>query len=261
CRMYYLIHQIILVLTQFVVSAVLIIRTYALYGRDKRILALLLTGAVCLIAALSWAEQGQQSIPDSLFPGCNLGITLQRSVHIIDLSVSWIAVFLFDTLILSLTVRRTYLLRRELGGGSMPLHMLIARDYFAMALANLTNIITYYVCSVSRRISSTHIHSHMTQPLLRGSLATFSNCVSVSIMSRLMLNLHEEASTGILSEFTVDHTSLVMSPRPVSDCRQQRPSIIPPIRQVSELRMPEFSDDPGESNPERIEEVLRDRVV
>ncbi|KAJ7751492.1 hypothetical protein DFH07DRAFT_960904 [Mycena maculata] len=58
--------------------------------------------------------------------------------------------------------------------------------YGAMAMANLANITTYFV-----------------PPLLPGSLSTFANCNSISVlmMSRLILNLHERAgSVGILSQ-------------------------------------------------------------
>ncbi|KAJ8453745.1 hypothetical protein ONZ45_g19585 [Pleurotus djamor] len=47
--------------------------------------------------------------------------------------------------------------------------------YFAvMVLANLLNILTFYLPS----------------PLLRGSLATFASLTSVTMISRLLLNLH-----------------------------------------------------------------------
>jgi len=64
--------------------------------------------------------------------------------------------------------------------------------YFAaMAFANLANIITYYLAG----------------PLIRGSLSTFANCVSLSMMSRLMLNLHAKANTGILSELNFEEAA------------------------------------------------------
>ncbi|KAF8874537.1 hypothetical protein BD779DRAFT_251463 [Infundibulicybe gibba] len=64
---------------------------------------------------------------------------------------------------------------------------LLLRDgaiYFAvMALSNLANILTFYLCG----------------PFLRGGLSTFSTSISVTIMSRLILNLHETANIGLFS--------------------------------------------------------------
>ncbi|KAG1732498.1 hypothetical protein EDB19DRAFT_1733757 [Suillus lakei] len=52
-----------------------------------------------------------------------------------------------------------------------------------MALSNIPNILTFYIGSVG----------------LRGSLSTFTGCISVTLVSRLMLNLHRTIDTGILS--------------------------------------------------------------
>ncbi|KAF8874539.1 hypothetical protein BD779DRAFT_1566256, partial [Infundibulicybe gibba] len=54
-----------------------------------------------------------------------------------------------------------------------------------MALSNLANILTFYFCG----------------PFLRGGLSTFSTSISVTMMSRLMLNLHETANVGIFSSY------------------------------------------------------------
>ncbi|KAJ6484496.1 hypothetical protein C8R47DRAFT_1321556 [Mycena vitilis] len=177
---------IILVITQLLVSVVAILRTYALYSRNKRLLWCLLILGACLIALSSWTVYGQHAIPVTVFPGCHLGVTEGTGHH---LSASWFCLFLFDLIIFVLTVSKTYSTRRLLGGGDeLPLHMLMVRDgamYFAaMAFANLANIITYY----------------STGPLIRGSLSTFANCVSVSMMSRLMLNLHAKANAGVFSQ-------------------------------------------------------------
>ncbi|KAF8890463.1 hypothetical protein BD779DRAFT_1517895 [Infundibulicybe gibba] len=69
----------------------------------------------------------------------------------------------------------------------LPMITLFLRDggiYFAvMALANLANILTFYFCG----------------PFLQGGLSTFSSSISVTMMSRFMLNLHETANIGIFS--------------------------------------------------------------
>ncbi|KAJ7841601.1 hypothetical protein B0H14DRAFT_3457371 [Mycena olivaceomarginata] len=196
CEQYSFGHQIILVVTQFLVSVIAILRTYALYNRDKRVLGGLVILGVCFMAVTSWTVHGQHSIPVTVFPGCHLGVTERTFFSGYHLSASWVALFLFDATILALTLLKTYSTRLLLGGGEeIPLHMLIMRDgamYFAaMAFANLANIITYY----------------LTGPLIRGSLSTFANCVSVSMMSRLVLNLHAKANTGILSELNFEEAA------------------------------------------------------
>jgi len=64
---------------------------------------------------------------------------------------------------------------------------LLIRDgaiYFVcMFFANLANILTYYIAG----------------PLLRGSLSTMATCMSVTLTSRLMLNLHSVDRSGIFS--------------------------------------------------------------
>ncbi|KAG1811826.1 uncharacterized protein BJ212DRAFT_1373395 [Suillus subaureus] len=56
--------------------------------------------------------------------------------------------------------------------------------YFgAMMLVNIPNILTYYSGSVA----------------IRGSLSTLTSCLSVTLISRLMLNLHKSINTGICS--------------------------------------------------------------
>jgi len=50
-----------------------------------------------------------------------------------------------------------------------------------MVLANLSNIITFYISG----------------PFQKGSLTTFAGCLSATLMSRMMLNLHEAADNGL----------------------------------------------------------------
>ncbi|KAJ6571302.1 hypothetical protein B0H19DRAFT_1346553 [Mycena capillaripes] len=141
-----------------------------------------------------------------------------NSFSCLDLAISWECLFAFDSVIFGLTIYNAYSTRRRVGPNArMPLHKLMVRDgamYFAaMALANLANIITFL-------------------PLLPGSLATFAVwyilptspsattdqppilfcSMSVTMMSRLMLNLHERTEYGVLTasnlsevEFEIDN--------------------------------------------------------
>ncbi|KAJ7835112.1 hypothetical protein B0H14DRAFT_3707261 [Mycena olivaceomarginata] len=137
-------------------------------------------------AAPQWSTMaGQKGIPIILFAGCHLSIVRSASYH---LATSWVCLFAFDSIIFGLTIYNAYSTRRGVGSDArMPIHKLMVRDgamYFAaMALANLANIITFLIGG----------------PILPGSLATFAVCTSVTMMSRLMLNLHERTEYGVLT--------------------------------------------------------------
>ncbi|KAJ7815783.1 hypothetical protein B0H14DRAFT_1404335 [Mycena olivaceomarginata] len=88
--------------------------------------------------------------------------------------------------------------RRDSGlrWAQIPILSLLIRDgsiYFAlMATVNLANILTSYIA----------------EPLLVSCLSTFASNMSVTMMSRLMLNLHAVESTGIFSTSTPCATEL-----------------------------------------------------
>ncbi|KAG2035091.1 hypothetical protein BDR03DRAFT_963173 [Suillus americanus] len=100
------------------------------------------------------------------------------------------AEFIFDVFIFVLTMYRickTTGLQRLFLVTRRNITDIIFHDgamYFgAMTLCNIPNILTYYSGSVG----------------LRGSLCTFTGCISVTLISRLMLNLHQTFDTGIFS--------------------------------------------------------------
>ncbi|KAJ7053653.1 hypothetical protein C8F01DRAFT_1260284 [Mycena amicta] len=181
-----------------VVSVIMILRVYALYYRDIRVvLGLSLLGAGVMTVCV-WAMLGQNTAP-ALYGGCHIAISTATARH---LAGAWEALFAFDSSVFALTVFSAYWTRRGMSEGTgrpasmhMPIHRLLIRDgalYFgAMALANLSNIGTFYLGG----------------PLFRGALSTFASCISVTMVSRLMLNLHEQAGNGIFSE-----TSLNLDP-------------------------------------------------
>ncbi|KAJ7692475.1 hypothetical protein B0H17DRAFT_1200525 [Mycena rosella] len=180
---YDLVHQLFMLATQLVVSVAMILRIWALYGRSARVLWWLIGIASCFIAISIWSmNQGQHGFPLTVLSGCHLAIVQSASFH---LAGPWECLFAFDSIIFGLNCYNAYLTRRGDGrAANMPIHQLLVRDgvmYFAaMALANLANIIG--------------------GPLVPGSLATFATCMSVVMMSRLMLNLHERTDIGVLTE-------------------------------------------------------------
>ncbi|THU88782.1 hypothetical protein K435DRAFT_304556 [Dendrothele bispora CBS 962.96] len=136
-------------------------------------------GAVLAGLALFALFFGQSSNSDgavSLTPlGCHTDLNFIP--HAAQEAAAWEALFVYDTLIFAMVLVKGYQSRRS--EERIPLLDLILRDgavYFAvMALANLANILTFYFAG----------------PYTRGSLSTFSSAISVTMISRLTLNLRE----------------------------------------------------------------------
>ncbi|KAJ7090991.1 hypothetical protein C8R44DRAFT_891688 [Mycena epipterygia] len=166
-------------------TVMMILRTYALYNRSKRLLWTLVVIGAILTGVTVWNTQGQDTSTLTALPGCHPHIAPVTAFHF---AAAWGALFVFDIIIFVLTVYNGWLAARRLGPtGPMSLHMLIIRDgalYFAvMVLANLVNILTFII----------------DLPVLPGSLAPFASSISITMMARLMLNLHEHADRGILT--------------------------------------------------------------
>ncbi|KAJ7362284.1 hypothetical protein DFH08DRAFT_321655 [Mycena albidolilacea] len=186
CHIYHIGHQVLLVGTQIIVSIVMTLRTHALYGRNLRLFAALLAVGLPLLGIVVWSTQGQQATPIDDFPGCHVSISQSTAYHLV---ASWEALFVYDTLLFLLVLRRTYTTWRDAAfKTNLPIHALLLRDgvlYFgAIAFVNFCNIATFYFAG----------------PILAGSLSTFTSCMSVTITARLMLNLHANNKRGYLTD-------------------------------------------------------------
>ncbi|KAL1941716.1 hypothetical protein VTO73DRAFT_6716 [Trametes versicolor] len=133
-----------------------------------------------LLGISCWSVVGQHEDVE-LRGGCHL---LADRMTAIRLAVSWEALFVFDLMVFSLTLGKTLSerYRTRVTSGRHDIISLILRDgsmYFAvMASVNFANTLTFY----------------FLEPLLRGCLSTFASSVSVTMMSRLMLNLQGSAA-------------------------------------------------------------------
>ncbi|TCD69429.1 hypothetical protein EIP91_007776 [Steccherinum ochraceum] len=195
CQNYALFHQLVIVVAQLIVSYILALRTVALWGGSRRLLIIIFSVALSLIAITLWALTGQKS-DTSIDFGCHTASSKITAIHI---AVAWECLFVFDTMILSLTLYKSYKEISREYVGTLNLMLLIARDgaiYFAiMACANLANVLTFYFWS----------------PALRGALSTAASSVSVSMMSRVMLNLQEKAErTRTLDRSSANRTSTTL---------------------------------------------------
>ncbi|ETW76038.1 hypothetical protein HETIRDRAFT_119286 [Heterobasidion irregulare TC 32-1] len=152
---YTLFHDFLTMFNQTIVAVLLLLRTYAFFGKSRRILTVL---SLILIMALSSAF-------------CS---------H----AIPWETQIAFNMTVFILTTVRSYQYRRdfrplERWSGTLGLAELIVRDgamYFGvMGLAELANVFTLY------------------DPM-RSTLSTFASCISITMMSRLILNLHDTSS-------------------------------------------------------------------
>ncbi|KII89229.1 hypothetical protein PLICRDRAFT_91645 [Plicaturopsis crispa FD-325 SS-3] len=191
CNKYYLSRQVLLLFNECLVGWLCALRMYALYRRSRRVLVFLILVAVVLVSLAAWSITGQTNlVAPPVYPGCHVGDSSETGIH---LAIAWELLFVFDATIFVLTVSATYKEHRRLQGlmsTSRQPHLLtlLFRDgamYFGiMALSNLSNILTYYLTSL----------------YLKGAMSTFATNLAVTMMSRLMLNLHKSAPVeGIMT--------------------------------------------------------------
>ncbi|KAJ7487915.1 hypothetical protein FB451DRAFT_1225912 [Mycena latifolia] len=176
CRGLQMYHQYFALLSQILSAIILITRTYALYQRNKLVLALMVTVTVgAIISALVLLLVGD--FPNTLSPVLESLGCPSASSHFLNRrqAAAWSGMLIFDVLIFSLTVRKS--LKYGTRGGS--LFSLLFRDgaiYFGIMIAsNASNIGTYT----------------MGGPIISGSATTLTNILSSVMVSRLMLNLRD----------------------------------------------------------------------
>ncbi|KAJ7637348.1 hypothetical protein DFH06DRAFT_1478816 [Mycena polygramma] len=205
CRQYSFAREVILVATQAITSAIMIIRVYALYGRSRRILWFLLGLGAIVVGVSVYSFNQQHGSRPMVLGGCHFDLSGETSYR---LAGSWEGLFVFDTAIFVLTVYNAFLTRRRMIP-STGLYTVVVRDgavYFGIvALANLANIASYYFPD-----------SGIIDP---GSLSTLASCVSVTMISRLILNLHEHANAGIMTEMSSDIVQQNVPLRSLPDIR------------------------------------------
>ncbi|KZT20953.1 hypothetical protein NEOLEDRAFT_1019646, partial [Neolentinus lepideus HHB14362 ss-1] len=188
CKHESLFRQILLIVNVVLSGVILTGRTYALWNRSKRVLAIMLGSAAVLVAIACWSMLGGTTSAAPNTTGCHINISLSAGIRE---STGWEAGFLYDILIFVLTVARTYRtprvnLRKPTRIGVNLVHLLLrdggnSYSQSIMACANLSNILTFY-------------------DSLRGVLSTFASTVSVVAVSRLTLNLYETAERGGASQ-------------------------------------------------------------
>ncbi|KAF9262728.1 hypothetical protein L218DRAFT_928716 [Marasmius fiardii PR-910] len=186
CKRFSRYRDILYVITHLIVCFLLTLRIYAIFNRDNRFLAFMCGSAVVSLGVVIYVIVRQKKIPYPFQIACDDGQSVESAHRVVW---AWIAVFIYDAILFFLTAVRTFRYyfrtRPDPGVLHFPLLSLMFRDgamYFGvMALVNLPNILTYYIAG----------------PFMRGGLSSFTSCIAVTMMCRLMLNLRATADTGL----------------------------------------------------------------
>ncbi|KAJ7151948.1 hypothetical protein C8R46DRAFT_1357579 [Mycena filopes] len=199
CSRYNLVRQGALVLMQSIATTIMVIRVYALWGRNRRVLIFLVALGACVVGTGLYSLTGQKIDRQQSLGGCHFQLSQTTAYRIAS---GWEALFVLDSVIFGMTIYNAHATRQRAPPlnmndvrfnpeSSLSLHQVLIRDgaqYFGLvALANLANISTYYFAAY----------------LLPGTFATFANAITVTMTSRLILNLHAHAHPGLLSEPTL----------------------------------------------------------
>ncbi|KAJ7773826.1 hypothetical protein B0H16DRAFT_1510119 [Mycena metata] len=174
CHAFSQYHTYFALLSQILVSVMLIMRTYALYERNKYILFLTIgvtLAAIIVALAVILTESDVNTLSAQLQAyGCPSPVP--HATNLRD-AIAWGGMLVFDVMIFSLTVYKA--MKHGVRTGS--LFSVLFRDgslYFSVMIAsNAINIGTYT----------------MSGPILSGCMTTMTNALSSVVISRLMLNL------------------------------------------------------------------------
>ncbi|KAJ7121495.1 hypothetical protein C8R44DRAFT_981612 [Mycena epipterygia] len=199
CRHLESYHQYFIIATQVMVGAMLILRTYALYERSKRVLTFMLSVTVGGVIVGLWSvvtgKAGDNSANLRLYFGCNYAISHSQGI---SLAAAWAGVAVFDCMIFLLTLYKVFTRRRPNGADLLTVLLRDGSVYFGvMVMSNLSNILTFVLGS----------------PYTRGIATTFTNIISSIMISRLMFNLRDPAlshMSGRLSQSTTVTAGNVM---------------------------------------------------
>jgi len=206
CRALQTYHQYFSIVAQIFVAAMLIMRTYALYERSRRIL--IFTTGIALAAVVVGAYilcSGKDSSHNLhgiyLEVGCASGLDIYESRR---LGLGWVGMLIFDIAIFSLTAWKALALSREQRGGRS-LFSILMRDgaifFFVMMASNGGNILSFFYAG----------------PYTRGIATAFTNVISSVMISRLMLNLRLHAVEGTRTgPLRTGESTTLYDPHPLS---------------------------------------------
>ncbi|KAF7349432.1 hypothetical protein MSAN_01733100 [Mycena sanguinolenta] len=187
-------HQVVIIGVQIIVGIILIMRTYALYGGSRRLLAFMSCSAVGIFGFSAWsmisAERLRQPRADYPSIGCGFSLSTPMAHRI---GYGWIGFLAFDIMILVFTFRKACEACRR--GGCARKHGLVPtllRDgilyFLVVAVANWGNIMSYMFAG----------------PYLRGVGSNLTTVLSTIMASRLMLSIRDPKLIASASHHNVD---------------------------------------------------------
>ncbi|KAJ3507075.1 hypothetical protein NLJ89_g6507 [Agrocybe chaxingu] len=173
-------HQYLAVIVQVVVGIMLILRTYALYNRNRIVLAILCIAGLTVIVYGVWCvlSGGSRELTtaDLAVPGCLLPMEEATSSR---LASAWTGMLAFDVLIFLMTLYISLTRKRE-DGDSTIIHVML-RDgtiYFGVMMVTCVSVILTF-------------HHSLFTTWEQGMTTTVANVLSSTMVSRLMLNLRD----------------------------------------------------------------------
>ncbi|KAJ7808806.1 hypothetical protein B0H14DRAFT_2868829 [Mycena olivaceomarginata] len=163
CTAVHIASEFLMVVHELIVGCTLILRVLAMYSFDKRVMFTLVTAALICVSLAAWCvvPVGPALTYNTRIPGCH--------------TPSSEAQLAGDVLLLAFTLWRGYTQTRDVELPSGSLWRVLVRDGTVICLANLANILMYYINTAT-------------------SLSGFTASLSVTMICRLMLNLHEAAA-------------------------------------------------------------------
>ncbi|KAJ7483735.1 hypothetical protein B0H11DRAFT_2279755 [Mycena galericulata] len=179
-------HNQVLIRVEF--EGTLIMRVFAMYGRNWWILISLMAVLTASFAFALWGfiTEGQPQIFS--VPGSSACAAAIPRTSTFGLAGVWETITVCDILIFLLTVRRAYVQRETYPKYAGTLLWRMTTDgavYFGIIIiANVANLITFYMGDI----------------FLTGFLSWFVTSLSITLLVRLMLNLHEAAAVGMTRE-------------------------------------------------------------
>jgi len=188
CVKMQLMWKALIVSQELLVECTLIMRVFAMYDRNRWILICLLAVFAPWPALALWdvIKEGQPQIFSG--PGISGCATIGPRTSTFRLAGAWESQIACDILVFLLTIRRAYVQRETYPTYAGTLLWRMTTDgawYFGIIIiANAANLVTFYLGDI----------------FITGFLSWFITSLSITLLARLMLNLHEAAAVGMTSE-------------------------------------------------------------
>ncbi|KIM74120.1 hypothetical protein PILCRDRAFT_14678 [Piloderma croceum F 1598] len=240
CRLLQSYHQYLVVAIQLLVgvAVLLIMRVYAMYDRKKWVIWLFVIIASADIGVGCWGIISNEPTAVSPFAraaqGCSEPLGSEQGIH---LAIAWSGQLFFDAICFLLTLRKSFSIGRM---GQRTLIDTLLRDgavYFAiMTAANLGNILTFLLAApLSKGVASTFVNMY-TAPSLAQTRSTdpWSRRISVTMMSRLMLNLRDPKILILTSRRTTEASTAVPNHMVTTYLDPMDPNLLPTTEEREE---------------------------